>query len=72
MSEPEIQKADPAARRKALVVLLIGAVVGVVLSLFLEGWLREYGELILAEPIVLCSFLGMPVMLGGVLGLASR
>ena len=64
MSEQEIQKADPAARRKALILLLIGAAIGVVLSLNLEGWLKANSELILARPWILCVPITLPILIG--------
>lgn len=65
MSEPEIQKTDPAARRKALILLLLGLVGGVILSLNLERWLKENSELILAYPELLCVLLALPLLIGG-------
>lgn len=64
MSESEIQKADPTARRTALILLLVGAAIGVVLSLNLEGWLKANGELILSRPWILCVPLTLPILIG--------
>jgi len=64
MSEPEIQKADPSARRKALIIMLVGAMVGVPLSLNVEGWLKTNSELILSHPLILCATLALPLLVG--------
>ena len=63
---PEVRKADPAARRNALLLILIGAAVGSSLIVAFERYRGAVQEWLVADPAEVSQRLQLTLVFGGV------